>query len=359
MEAHMTKRLWTTLALGAALVAAASAAHAQDKVIELKIATWIAPSHFMTKFLENWSKQIEVLSGGQIQTKFFGGAQMGPPPKYYDLAREGVLDVAFHLHGSTPGRFPLTELSHLPYVMPSAEVGTKVLNDRELATKYLIPEHKGVRVLYLLTHQPGNILMRSKPVRTTEDLKGQRIRFSSTTIKDWVAVLGGTPMGVPPTEQAENLQKGTLDGTFIDYGGAHTGFKLGGLVRHMTDMYSYISSFAVVMNIDAYNKLPKDLQRLIDETTDPRHVSGLLGRMWDYADAPGKEYLVKEGAQLITLSPAEDKKFRVLADKLAETKVAELEAKKLPAKEVYARMKALAEEHSKTSINFWRGAERR
>jgi hypothetical protein len=32
-----------------------------------------------------------------------------------------------------------------------------VINDAELRSKYLDAEHKGVRVLLLLTHQPGNV----------------------------------------------------------------------------------------------------------------------------------------------------------------------------------------------------------
>ena len=60
-----------------------------------------------------------------------------------------------------------------------------------------------------------------------EDLKGMRLRFASPTVRDFVAALGATPVGVPPTEIAEQLQKGTIDGTFIDYGGAGIAFKLG------------------------------------------------------------------------------------------------------------------------------------
>ena len=51
--------------------------------------------------------------------------------------------------GATPGRFPLTELVQVPYLVGSAEIGTKVLNDSELRSKYLDAEHKGVKVLLL------------------------------------------------------------------------------------------------------------------------------------------------------------------------------------------------------------------
>ena len=87
--------------------------------------------------------------------------------------------MSWFLHGATPGRFPLTELTHLPYVVGSAEIGTKVINDPQVRGKYLDAEHRGVKVLMLLTHQPGNIHTAKKPVRATEDMRGLRSEVES------------------------------------------------------------------------------------------------------------------------------------------------------------------------------------
>ena len=223
----------------------------------MKVAEFVGAQHFMTKWIMQWGEKLEKASNGKLVFKHFPGAQMAPTPAHYDLARTGQADVSWFLHGGTPGRFPLTEISHLPYMVGSAEIGTKVLNDRELRSKYLDAEHKGVKVLMLFTHQPGNVHTTKKPIRTADDMKGLRIRFSSPTIKDFVAALGGTAVGVQPNEQLEQLQKGTLDGTFIDYGGAGVAFKMGGTVKYSTEMYSYVSSFGLAMNPDFYSSCPR------------------------------------------------------------------------------------------------------
>ena len=72
----------------------------------------------------------------------------------------------------------------------SAEIGTKVLNDPELRAKYLDAEHKGVKVLMLLTHQPGGPHTTKKAIRTMDDFKGLRLRFASPTVRDLVQALG-------------------------------------------------------------------------------------------------------------------------------------------------------------------------
>ena len=334
----------------AALAAVALPAQAQDK-FEVKVAAFVGAQHFMSKWLVTWGERLEKASNGRLVFKHFPGAQMAPPPAHYDLARTGRAEVSWFLHGGTPGRFPLTELISLPYMAGSAEIGTKVLNDRQLRSKYLDREHRGIKVLLLLTHQPGNIHTTKVPIRGADDLKGLRIRFAAPTIRDFVAALGGTPVGVQPGEQLERLQKGTLDGTFIDYGGAGIAFKMGGTLKYSTEMYSYVSSFGVGMNPDFYKKLPADLRKLVDQST--AGVEKEVGEGWDALDAIGKKLLIEGGAEAIKLSAAEDARFRKVGQQVVDAKLKELEGKKLPARAVYKTMKGLSAKHAKSSRSFW------
>jgi TRAP-type transport system periplasmic protein len=346
-----TMRRWQgALVLAVGLCALAPAAWAQDK-FEMKLAYFVGDQHAMSKWLIKWSDQLAMDSGGRITVKRFPGSQMGPVQQHYDFARTGQADVAWFLHGATPGRFPLTELIQLPYLAGSAEIGTKVLNDPDLRAKYLDAEHKGVKVLLLLTHQPGNVNTTRKAIRTVDDMKGLRLRFASPTIRDFVAALGGTPVGVLPTEQVEQLQKGTIDGTFIDYGGAGIAFKMGGVIKYVTEMYSYVSSFAVAMNEDFWKKLPPDLQALVAKSVVG--VEKEVGEAWDALDGIGKKLLVDGGAEPVRLSPAENDRFRKIGAEVAEARIKELEGKGMPARAIHTMMKSLADQHAKSSKNFW------
>jgi TRAP-type transport system periplasmic protein len=335
----------------AALVTLLSTNFASAGAIELKLAYFVGDQHAMSQWLVKWANNLEKDSGGRIAVKRFPGSQMGPVQQHYDFVRTGQADVAWFLHGATPGRFPLTEIVQVPYLVGSAEIGTKVLNDPELRSKYLDAEHRGVKVLLLLTHQPGNVHTTKRPIRTIEDMKGLRLRFASPTIRDFVAALGGTPVGVLPTEQVEQLQKGTIDGVFIDYGGAGIAFKMGGILKYSTEMYSYVSSFGVGMDPDFWNKLPADLQALV--TKSMTGVEKDVGEAWDALDIPGKKALLDGGAEAIQVSPDENTKFRTIGATVAEAKVNELESKGMPARAIYTLMKSLAESHAKTSKNFW------
>jgi TRAP-type transport system periplasmic protein len=324
---------------------------ASASAIELKLAYFVGDQHAMSQWLVKWANNLETESGGRITVKRFPGSQMGPVQQHYDFVRTGQADVTWFLHGATPGRFPLTEIVQVPYLVGSAEIGTKVLNDPELRSKYLDAEHRGVKVLLLLTHQPGNVHTTKKPIHTVEDMKGLRLRFASPTIRDFVAALGGTPVGVLPTEQVEQLQKGTIDGVFIDYGGAGIAFKMGGILKYSTEMYSYVSSFGVAMNPDFWNKLSPDLQALV--TKSMTGVEKEVGAAWDALDVPGKKALIDGGAEAIRLTPEENSNFRKIGAEVAEAKVNELESKSMPARAIYTMMKSLAETHANTSKSFW------
>jgi TRAP-type C4-dicarboxylate transport system substrate-binding protein len=334
------------------LVACAFAAGVQaQQKHEVKLATFVGPQHFMSQWLVRWGEKLEKASGGRLAFKHFPGSQMGPTPQMYDLARTGQAEVAWFLHGATPGRFLLTELVQLPYVVGSAEIGTKVLNDAELRGKYLDAEHKGIKVLLLLTHQPGNVHTTKKPIRGADDLKGLRIRFSGPVIRDFITRLGGTAVGVQPTEQLEQLQKGVIDGTFIDYGGAGVAFKMGGTIKYSTEMYSYVSSFGIGMNPEFYARLPADLRKLVDQST--AGVEKEVGEGWDALDDVGKKLLIDGGAQPIRLSARENERFRQIGSEVIEAKLKELEDKGLPARAAFRMMQSLAVKHAKDSRNFW------
>jgi hypothetical protein len=122
-------------------------------------------------------------------------------------------------------------------------------------------------------------------VRTVDDIKGLRIRSASVTVKSFIAALGGIPVGVPPAASPMHCRKIT-DGCFVDYGGAHTAFRPGGRQIHYRNVFIR-ESFGVVMNPTRppiYHRSAK----VVEETTRLHRT----GKLWDLADAPGKQYLM-------------------------------------------------------------------
>lgn len=338
----------TVMAAGLATDALQGRAQAQ----ELRIAHFAAPTHPVAKWIEQWSKDITAKTGGKVTFKIIPGAQLGNITKYYDIARRGQADITWILHGGTPGRFPLTEISNLPFMFCSGEHATKVLNDPGLRAKYLDPEHKGVKVLQLHAHVPGHIWMSKNPIRTVADFKGKAVRPASRAIGAFVAALGAKSVGMPPNQLAENMQKGTIDGAFMDYVAGTFAFKMGPVTKYLSEMHSYTASLGFMMNPDSWNKLSADAKAVFNASLKGREKD--VGGSWDNLNAKARDVLVKGGTEIVQMSDAEFKKLQAIGTQVAQKVVKDLDAKGLPGTAVYNEMKRLAAATRAGSTDFCR-----
>jgi len=249
----------------AGLLVPGTAAVAQQKVYTLKVANFTSQQSATSRWFEEKKKELAEKSGGRLVLQIFYGSAMGPMPRHYDLARTGVADMSFFQHGTTRGRFPLTELFHLPYLVPPGAQGSRIASQiaADLKDKYLMPEHKGTRLLWVVFNRPSGVYDSGKPIKSIDDLKGRRYRAPTPTDVLMMKALGALPIGMPATEMAESLQKGTIDGVVTDPMGIFS-FKLGNLVKYYTDMFRSVISFGLVINDKSYAALPDDLKKLVD-----------------------------------------------------------------------------------------------
>ncbi len=322
--------------------AAQPAAAQEEAQYRLKLSTYVPSVHhqYSVTFV-NWANELAERSNGRLVLDMYPAEQLGKLSQQYNLVRRGDVDIAFVLHGIPAGRFPLTELAHLPMLFRSGEQSAQVLMD--LVPDYLAAEHRGVRILYIFGHSPGVIYTATRPVRVPEDLRGLRIRHPSSVIGETLRTWGASPAGMPVSELASNLDKGVIDGLVMPYDGGF-GFRLAPYLDYATEIFSYVNTFAVVMNQRSYDELPADLQRLIDDTTGKR-AAREVGARWDAMEVPGKEYMLANGVEIISLSDAERAVFAEAAADFVERRIAAAEARGLPASEFLARLRELAAQY--------------
>jgi TRAP-type C4-dicarboxylate transport system substrate-binding protein len=105
------------------------------------------------------------------------------------------------------------------------------------------------------------------------------------------------------------------------------------------------------MNEDFWAKLPPDLKKLVTDSVTGKEAE--VGKAWDALDVPGKKAVMDGGGEAIRFSPAEMAKVRKIGADVSEAKIKEYEAKGMPARAIYSRMRELSERHAKNSKNFW------
>lgn len=335
----MKRFLQSGLAAAGLVIALTDLTLAQE-VTRLRLSHWAPAGHAMSTYLQDWANELQIASNGRLRIDVFPGGQLGPVTDHYDMVRRGVVDIGWIQHGSTSDRFPLTGLIDIPFTVDSAVHGTRVLNNRELRERYLDAEHRGLKVLYLFTHQPAQIHTADKAVTTTADLIGLRIRFPSATAKTFLDELGANAVGLPPSGIAEAMQRKIVDGVIIDYGGAGVAFQLGGLVGHVAEVNAYVTSFGIVMNPRTWDRLPGDLQSLITGSLDG--IEEEVGAIWDGLNDPGKEALIAGGAEIHVPDRTAMEQFRAVGATVAETVLSQRESAGSDARAAYSLMLELA-----------------
>ena len=251
----------------------------------------------MAVLAKKWGDEIEKRTKGRVKITLFAGGTLTPAPAIYDGVVKGISDIGMSFTGFTKGRFPLMEVIDLPLVYKNGLAATRLIN--ELYEKFKPKEFDDVKIMYLHAHGPGFIHTR-RPVNKLEDLKGMKIRSTGVSAK-LITALGGTPVAMPMGEAYDAINRGVTDGTVAPYEALEQ-WKLGEVIKYTVETYacSYSAGAFVVMNKNRWNSLPPDIQKII-ESIDKEWVDP-TGNLWDEIDRSGKEFTLKRGNKVITLS---------------------------------------------------------
>ncbi|MSP98458.1 MAG: TRAP transporter substrate-binding protein [Betaproteobacteria bacterium] len=310
-------------------------AHGSAKPIELKVSLFVSADNTNARLVVQLAEEVTQRSGGQLTLRLYPGEQLGPTAEQFDLVRNGVADIALVMHGTMPGRFPLTEIATLPFVVPNPISGTAAL--LEALPRYLAREHEGVRVLYLAANAPLAVHSH-RPLRTIDDFAGQRIRFPGSNAADTLAALGAVPVSVLPLDVPSALKDGRIDGAAMTYQGAAYS-RLAECVKYSTDLYANTITLGLIMNPEAYERLPAEFQAIVDEVLGPS-AGRRLAKALERDVALGRDYMRAGGVTLIELGPKERKAFDAAVEPVITKTLAKLAAQGLPAQEVYDFLKA-------------------
>ena len=297
------KTLPTTLAAAATALWLALGASAAQAQTVLTMSSWVGPTHLLTRdVLGGWAAAVEKATQGRVKFQMLP-KHPSAAPGTFDAVRDGLVDVSYVTASYTPARHPLPLLAELPGAGASAEINSVAFS--RVHWKYLqaANEYKGVKLLGVFTHGPGQMFTVKKPVNSVADLAGMKIRSGGGISEAAAKALGASPLVKPAPESYELLSSGVADGTFFPAESIKS-FNLDKVVKYATYFPGgfYCSSFGFFMNEDKWNKLSKQDQDAILSVSGEA-LARLAGKAWDAADKIGQETLKAAGATITDASP--------------------------------------------------------
>ena len=333
----------TLLCLGLMMtVLPSERAHAKE--IRLKVAMYFPPPAFQTKVLEEFCRELEKRTGGQVKVDYYAGGSLLKAPAMFDGVVNGIADIGYSHVYYTAGRMPVTEAVGLPIGYPSAWVSGQVIND--FYDEFKPKEFDAVKVLWLNTSSNSAIATARKPIRKLDDLKGLTIRAPGQA-GEIIKALGGSPAPTPMMEVYDALSKGVIDGEASNFETLFA-FKFAEVVKYTTSVWQINNPFPfyLVMNKNSYNKLPPDIKPIFDELVGEYKERYIL--TWNSIDFVGKKVGLSKGVEFIELPASELPEWKAAVQPVIEGYVKKMVGKGFAEAEVRGWIKFLRERS-----DFW------
>ena len=301
----MKRRGLIQMATAAAFVMAIPL-NVQAQEIKLRVANWLPPVHHMTDTLRGWADELEKSSGGEIKVEVLK-TPLAKPNGQYDLAKNGVVDIAWSVAAFQPKRFWKLNAVEVPFVAPSAEVAA-VAAWRWYEKNGFIAEDTGdTKLLALFAHAP-HLYHSRVPLTSLEDFKGLKVRVGGNGVRI-AELLGSVPVGMPPGQTNEAMSKGTIDVSQFPWESVK-GFRLDEVSTHHLEIPggTYAGIFFMTMNPKTWKKL-SDEQKKAVMSVSGEWGSRYISKKWDEQEAVGLAIAKKAGNTISTMSEADTKKL--------------------------------------------------
>ena len=281
-----------------------------SKVIELDFNDWNPEGTGAA--VDTWAdvaKQVYDKSGGRIHiTNYLSGSLVKYPETFKGVS-SGIADISLYIFGGMPGVHELTEIYDLPFLgFKNYDQATMIYNDLLDEFPEIQEENaeKGVRILSLRPMNPYWIHSVKKPVRTPNDLQGEKV-IATGYYGMMASLSSGVAMQSGPGDWYSSLQKGVVQHIVTNWPAFgifqlpevakyHTQFGEGGLGN---------SGLCVLINLKTWNSLSPEDQKIIEDAYRWYHV---VVRESDMGMAAHfKQEALADGHEFIELTPEEQK----------------------------------------------------
>jgi len=287
-----------------ALAATLGAATAVAQTVTLKVATFTPARGLMaTDILDPWLAKMEQDSGGDLKfEKYYGGTLGRDPSQYAKLVQDGVTDMGHVVSHYTIGQFPDDDLFNLPNLFRNAEEASRAY--QRLIGKNMLRGYDGLHVLAVFTTGPAGIHTKP-PIKSLADVKGLKLRTSGAGLTEAGKHLGAVGVPLPAPAVAENISRGVIDGTMLDWVAIKL-FRVQEVAFYHLDVNLGVIPNAVMVNPKSYEKLSAKAKAAATKHSGDAFAR-IVGKYNDTSDAENREFLAKDSKHTVIALSAADK----------------------------------------------------
>lgn len=293
-------------AFGLAGAAAPGTAYAADSY-KLKVTTWHAADHPITKGLVKFKQLAEAKSGGKIKVQIFPSAQLGPEDTYIDSVKQGNVEMG--ITGTLMGRdVPVINLCELPFLLDGWEHARKIfLGPIGAEMSAPLPQKAGVRNLTYFA-DGFRIISSNTDMSSFENLHGMRLRVPNTPVYVEMAKgFGANPVTMAFSEVFTAIESKVVDGQENPAATIRSS-RFYEVQKQILDSKHMFSPRLLIINEKLYQRMGPQLQKAVSEAA--AEAADYQWKISVESEATDMKFMADQGVKIVTPDAAYKAKLR-------------------------------------------------
>ena len=270
------------------------------------------------EYMKAMKAGIEPKSGGRIKVDLYPANQLGQIPRTVEGVALGTIEMTLVASGFFIGMDPRYLVFDAAGLFDDMNHGNRVFQDPEIRKRLAnFSADKGIEPLIVYNANP-NMVVSHKAIRTLADFKGQKIRVPGAAplhVQPFQH-FGTSALSMPLGEVLPAMQNHTIDGAVAGLT-VFPGFKYYDVAKGMTYLPgSYLILVGGVSRMFMKNIGP-ELEKIVRDVS--RDAEKLFFTWLPAAVDRAAKSWQSNGGELITLSPADQKRFVADVGKVTES----------------------------------------
>lgn len=265
----------------------------KSDVTVLKIGHSLDVEHPVHKAMIFMGEKLKEKSAGKAILQVYPGEQLGSEREMIEQVQMGSLDMTKVSTSPLESFVPAMSIFGVPYLFRDSEQLWNVLEGPVGEKLLQAGEDKGLKGLCYYDAGSRSFYTKAKQILTPADLDRMKIRVQeSKTAMQMIEALGASPTPIAWGELYTSLQQGVVDGAENNPPSFYRSRHFEVCKHYSLDEHTMVPDI-VLISMGAWNKLPEDIQKMVQEAADE---SSLYQRqLWKEATVDALEKVQAQG----------------------------------------------------------------
>ena len=244
----------------------ASSTEAGDEPVTLSVASFLLDGTPNADMVHWFLDTVEEESAGTITFDYFAADSLCPSAEIVQCVVDGRADMGVVPASYTPDKFPLQNLSALPFMTDDNAAMMRAFHELTVGNEIFNDESARLGLKNLGYWPAGASLFGSKvPLESTESFDGLRIRAVGDGMLAAMEAVNASPIALTAGEMYEGVERGVIDGVANNID-APISYKLTEVLDHWTDTgYGHYITIGMWLSQSAYDKLSDGQKSVVDD----------------------------------------------------------------------------------------------